>query len=254
MQKIVIISNVQSYLLVSIGKKLEEMGYVIQQEKLDANVISKISNPIDMFLVFTNEELIENHQGLVYLKDKAVEDDVPIFTIGDSGELKAVQTDIPLNLIMKEFIRPINVQEVVESIEHYLKYYGNASKKKILVVDDSGAMLRNVKGWLEDKYQVVLANSGAMAMKYLSRNKPDLVLLDYEMPIVDGSQVLGMIRSETEFTDIPVIFLTSKGDKESVMNVMKLKPEGYLLKTMEPEKIRKSIDDFFEKRKAQVNK
>jgi len=77
-----------------------------------------------------------------------------------------------------------------------------------------------------------------------------LVLLDYEMPIVDGKQVLEMIRSETEFADIPVIFLTSKGDKESVMQVMALKPDGYLLKTMPPEDIKQSVDAFFERKKA----
>ena len=150
-----------------------------------------------------------------------------------------------MHLIQKEFPRPINVSEVAEAIDSYLKTFGKQNKKKILVVDDSGAMLRNVKGWLEDKYQVILANSGAMAIKYLSTNRPDLVLLDYEMPIVDGKQVLGMIRSETEFSDIPVIFLTSKGDKESVMQVMDLKPDGYLLKTMPPEQIKKSVDTFF---------
>ena len=62
-----------------------------------------------------------------------------------------------------------------------------------------------------------------------------------------------MIRSEAEFADIPVIFLTSKGDKESVMKVMELKPDGYLLKTMPPEQIKKSVDDFFERRKALGN-
>ena len=89
-----------------------------------------------------------------------------------------------------------------------------------------------------------------MAIKYLSTNRPDLVLLDYEMPIVDGKQVLGMIRSEMEFADIPVIFLTSKGDRESVLQVMSLKPEGYLLKTMPPADIINAVDEFFAKRKA----
>jgi len=135
----------------------------------------------------------------------------------------------------------------------YVEKFGKHNKKKILVVDDSGAMLRNVKGWLENKYQVILANSGAMAIKYLALNRPDLILLDYEMPVCDGKQVLEMIRTEMEFTDIPVIFLTSKGDKESVMKVMALKPEGYLLKTMEPAQIIAAVDDFFEKRKGLLN-
>ena len=123
----------------------------------------------------------------------------------------------------------------------------NHPKKKILVVDDSGAMLRNVKSWLEDRYQVILANSGAMAIKYLATNHPDLILLDYEMPVCDGKQVLEMIRSEMEFSDVPVFFLTGKNDKESVLSVSSLKPQGYLLKTMEPEKIVAIIDDYFEK-------
>ena len=118
-----------------------------------------------------------------------------------------------------------------------------------MVVDDSGAMLRNVKGWLEERYQVILANSGTMAIKYLSTNRPDLVLLDYEMPVINGKQVLEMIRSESEFSDIPVMFLTSKNDKESIQQVLSLKPEGYILKTTSPEQIVQMIDDFFVKRK-----
>ena len=113
------------------------------------------------------------------------------------------------------------------------------------MVDDSGTMLRNVKGWLEESYQVSLANSAAMAIKAIATNRPDLVLLDYEMPIVDGKQVLEMIRSEHDFADIPVIFLTSREDQETKDAVMALKPEGYLLKSMEPGEIVKSIDDFF---------
>lgn len=250
MGKILIISDIQSYLLVSIQKKLEEEKLEVKQEKLNPDILSKIKEEIDMLLIFTDEEMIRNQQGLIYLKDKAIEDDIPIFVIGDSAELESLRQTIPTNLILKEFCRPINVQEVSEGIVHYLTYFGKQNKKKILVVDDSGAMLRNVKGWLEDTYQIALANSGAMAMKYLSRNKPDLVLLDYEMPIVDGSQVLGMIRSENEFADIPVIFLTSKGDRESVMKVMDLKPDGYILKSTEPSKIVQFIHDFFEKNKA----
>lgn len=250
MEKVLIVSDTQSYLLVSIQNKLEESNIEVMQEKLNPDVLSKIKDKLDLILIFTDEEMIRNQQGLIYLKDKAIEEDLPVFVIGDTLELESLKKDIPGNLILKEFCRPVNVQEVSDAMIHYLTHFGKQNKRKILVVDDSGAMLRNVKVWLEDTYQVILANSGAMAMKYLARNKPDLVLLDYEMPIVDGSQVLGMIRSENEFADIPVIFLTSKGDKESVMKVMNLKPDGYILKDTEPRQIVQFIHDFFEKNKA----
>ncbi len=250
MQNVLIVSEVQSYQIVSLQEKLAEVDCKVMNIQANPDLLSKIKEELDMIFIFGTEDLLNQRQGLTYLKDKALEDDVPIFVSGDPQELLEIQKDIPLHLIQKEFPRPINVGEVAEAIDSYLKTFGKQNKKKILVVDDSGAMLRNVKGWLEDKYQVILANSGAMAIKYLSTNRPDLVLLDYEMPIVDGKQVLGMIRSESEFSDIPVIFLTSKGDKESVMQVMELKPDGYLLKTMPPEQIKQSVDTFFEKKKA----
>ena len=156
-----------------------------------------------------------------------------------------------MSLLRGEFLRPLNVKELVDTMDNYIQKFGSDNKKKILVVDDSGAMLRNVKSWLEDHYTIVLANSGTMAIKYLALNRPDLVLLDYEMPVINGKQVLEMIRSEKEFEDIPVIFLTSKDDRQSVMEVMSLKPDGYLLKTMEPAMIIQTIDDFFERRKVQ---
>ncbi len=250
MQKVLIVSETQSYLLVSLQERLEELGFEILHVGADPDAVSKISHNIDLMFIFADETLIDMHQGLTYLKDKATEDDIPIFVSGDSTQIKEIMNDIPMHLIQKEFPRPINVGEVADAINSYIFTFGKHNKRKILVVDDSGAMLRNVKGWLEEKYQVILANSGAMAIKYLATNRPDLVLLDYEMPVVDGKQVLEMIRSETEFSSIPVIFLTSKGDKESVMQVMALKPDGYLLKTMPPEQIKKAVDDFFEKRKA----
>lgn len=246
MQNVVIVSQVQSYLIVSMKEWFEKAEYEVLTVKADIDAINQIEEPIGIFLLYVDEKMGEELQALNYIKDKAGEEDIPIFAIGDMDELLAVEKIITKNLIRQKFQRPINVSEVVSTITGYEKKFGKQNKKKILVVDDSGTMLRNVKGWLEESYQIALANSGAMAIKYLSTNRPDLVLLDYEMPIVDGKQVLEMIRSEHDFADTPVIFLTNKGDKETIMDVMSLKPQGYLLKSMEPAQIVKAIDDFFE--------
>lgn len=250
MHKVLIVSESTGYLISSLQKKLVAAGEEVSICPANPDELSKVSKDVDIVFIFADEELVGQHQGLIYLKDKVVEGDIPIFITGDPRDLSTIIGDIPSHLTQSVFPRPINVNDVAEKIEAYLSTAAKDNKKKVLVVDDSGAMLRNVKGWLEEKYQVILANSGAMAIKYLATNRPDLVLLDYEMPVVDGKQVLEMIRSEMEFSDIPVIFLTSKGDKESVMQVMALKPEGYLLKTMPPEEIKKAVDDFFQKRKA----
>ena len=121
-------------------------------------------------------------------------------------------------------------------------------KKKVLVVDDSDFMLKTLQQLLSEDYEVLTATSGLSAIRSITLNRPDLVLLDYEMPVCNGSQILEMIRSEREFEDIPVIFLTSRVDKESVKKVVELKPQGYLSKSLSLELVKKEVDGFFEKK------
>ncbi len=104
---------------------------------------------------------------------------------------------------------------------------------------------------LEGDYEVSAVQSGVSAIRAITLDKPDLVLLDYDMPICDGRHVLEMLRSEKEFADVPVIFLTSRDDPNSVKKVLDLKPEGYLLKHLKPTEIRKRVDQFFKKKNAE---
>ncbi len=99
-------------------------------------------------------------------------------------------------------------------------------------------------------YDLIEASSSISAIQKIAVNRPNLVLLDYEMPVCDGRQALEMIRSEKDIADIPVIFLTGRGDRDSVKNVMALKPEGYLLKSMPDEQIKQYIDEFFKNRNS----
>lgn len=112
-----------------------------------------------------------------------------------------------------------------------------AVQKHILLVDDNAVQLRSLKASLSQKYQVSMATSAAQAMTVIGRQKPDLIFLDYEMPIVDGRQTLAMIRELESTRDIPVVFLTSHNDREHISSVMGLNPTGYLLKPPDIPKI-----------------
>ena len=248
MQNILVVMEKSSFLPMSMIEQLKELEYNTVSVGLDIQELSKLKETYEVILLFMESDGEEKTKELVYLRDKAVEEDSPIFYVGE--DTPVMREILPKHILQEIFERPIDVKASAKKIDELIKEHGKHVKKKILVVDDSGIMLRNIKRWLEDKYQVILANSGAMAIKYLATNRPDLVLLDYEMPVIDGSQVLEMIRTETEFCDIPVIFLTGKNDKESIMKVLELKPEGYLLKSMEPQKIIAEIDNFFEKQKS----
>lgn len=250
MHNILVFTEARSYLNIAMEEQFKGLEYNVITVGPNVNEINDVKEDISAVLMYTDEDLVKKQQALVFLRDKIVEEDISVFVIGDVNELAEIRKLVPKQLLKKEFQRPIDVKEVVGDVDEYIKANGKHTKKKILVVDDSGAMLRNVKGWLEDSYQVALANSGTMAIKYLSTNRPDLVLLDYEMPVLNGKQVLEMIRSESEFSDIPVMFLTSKNDKESIQQVLSLKPEGYILKTTSPDQIVQMINEYFQKQKT----
>lgn len=146
----------------------------------------------------------------------------------------------------------IITENAMAAVESYLKQneaesIATSQKKSVLVVDDSDFMLAMMKKLLENDYEVLTATSGLSAFRSITLSRPDLVLLDYEMPVCKGNQILEMIRSEKEFADIPIIFLTSKVDRESVKGVLDLKPNGYLSKSLAPDLIKKEVDKFFEK-------
>ena len=129
-----------------------------------------------------------------------------------------------------------------------------AHKQKILVVDDSATIRQGMKQMLEKEYLVSVAESGVAAIRAITLNPPDLVLLDYEMPVCDGRQTLEMLRSEEAFANIPVIFLTGRRDPESMIKVMPLNPSGYLLKNSKPGDIKKEIDTFMQKLREKEEK
>jgi response regulator RpfG family c-di-GMP phosphodiesterase len=109
--------------------------------------------------------------------------------------------------------------------------YGD--KLHILVVDDDVRMIKTLKLFLEEEYQVATAVSGTIAMRYLETKPADLILLDYEMPDMSGPEVLEQIHSHPGLSEIPVIFLTGASERAKIAKALAMKPQGYLLKPVE---------------------
>ena len=194
---------------------------------------------------------VDSHRDeLLILQNYCLSVGKKIFIIGYKEEYLQVLRLIDAACVKGYFERPIKVDEMIEQLKMDSVIAKTAKiKRHILVVDDSGASLRLIKGWLEKDYRISVASSAAMAIGFLQENKPDLILLDYEMPICSGPQFLEMIRAEEKTAKIPVIFLTSKDDSDSVAAVLALKPSGYLLKTSPPKVILDAIAKFFSKRR-----
>lgn len=159
--------------------------------------------------------------------------------------------------------RPITSQAIINKCNSMMNIDGEEETEKaeavaipkakvdrtysILVVDDNPMVLRNIKGMLEGHYKITLAKSGEMALALMERTWPDLVLLDYEMPGLDGRETFERILEMENGTKLPVLFLTGVSEKQKIFAVLKNRPAGYVLKPPDREKLVEEIERILTK-------
>ena len=176
---------------------------------------------------------------------------IPVITIGTEkeqrlffrfygdGQFENLVRPVDNKDILTAICRRLNLELIIAGDSFIVK--DPNVKKNVLIVDDDAVTLRGIRKMLCEEYDVSVATSGIQAMTAIGKQRPDLILLDYEMPVCDGRQTLKMIRADRELQDIPVIFLTGISDKPHVQAVLELKPAGYLLKPAVKEDLIKAI-------------
>ena len=120
-------------------------------------------------------------------------------------------------------------------------------RMKILAVDDNTVNLATLEQELKDKYEVIPMISGRRAIKYLYREKVDLILLDVQMPIMDGIETLKEIRTQENGVTVPVIFLTAKKDRNTVVEGAKLGIMDYIVKPFTSDDLHERIELVFKR-------
>lgn len=183
---------------------------------------------------------------------------MPIVVIGTEQMYNRLKEQREYFAKMKILTRPLSASEVRSAcnellglekiIEPAKSEEETKEKKRILVVDDNALILRKMKQLLEKDYQIVLANSGKKALDILQKQTINLILLDYEMPGMNGREVFENVIGNEETKNIPVVFLTSIAEKNQIFEVLKNKPLGYILKPPADEKIRSIIEEAFAER------
>ena len=122
------------------------------------------------------------------------------------------------------------------------------ARTKILLVEDSPAIQAIYKNALTiEQFQVTTASNGMEAIKVLSQDTPDIILLDLMMPMMDGYKVLQVVKTDPKLSRIPVLVFSAKGQPEEVEKALSLGADGYVVKaTTKPkdviEKIRTLIN------------
>lgn len=201
----------------------------------------------------------------VYYKDAieyAEQNKIPMIMVGSKEEYKRISKE-SVEQMNEVLYKPITPDEILTVLKRYVEPESDENmidenqrewdtRKRLLLIDDTAVMLRSLKAILSDEYQVCMANSAVNALKCIGREKPDAILLDYEMPVCDGKKTLEMLRSNEATKDIPVFFITGVANKEKIKEIIALKPEGYLLKPLDKKLFLNMLQNYFRNQSRQM--
>lgn len=155
---------------------------------------------------------------------------VPVVFLTDCADaelLNKCQDKSPAGYIMK----PVKGEDLRNKVDEAIKKGPSlADRKLVLVVDDDVMSLKNLQTILKNEYKVVAIPSADQAIKYFDTKIPDIVILDYEMPVKNGLFVLRYMRQKKEFNNVPVIMLTGNKEKATVVSCIQSGAQGYLTK------------------------
>lgn len=238
-KKIVILMFQYSVVVKGIENRLKEEGYDIEVITGSFGTIWDYDPDSAVFVLYLPGDIMDNErelEALTELTGTAVSRRCRMVVLGERVFHTELTQKIPGIQVFEWMDKPVDMEKFSLVLEKMFSMRVNSSaQRRILIVDDDPSYAKMVRAWIKDEYRVDVVTAGMQAISFLLKvhedEKVDLILLDYEMPVVDGPQVLQMLRQEPATAKIPVIFLTGIGTKEAVSRVMELKPDGYILKS-----------------------
>ena len=225
-------------------------AYRVQMCSEDMDLIRSMEKATNPNLIIFCQIGVEEVDKAFFLWVKKYRPYIPVVVIATPEKWYTIESLCDTDQFTR-LIRPVTIGTIEETCEGILN--GNelslddefidedytppvqTGKKRvrILVVDDSPLFLRSMKSMLEDRYEVILANSGKKALEQIPKKRPDLVLMDYEMGEMSGKETFEAMLQDDGMKEIPVVFLTSVSTREKVFGVLEHMPAGYVLKPVD---------------------
>lgn len=207
-----------------------------KNEELEMNDELVISDEfaMDDELVISDESAMDDE--LVISDESAMNEDSGVIEEPEQNEESEVAKEAGEN-------EDSGVIEEPERREEYAEIYVN-QRKRVVAVDDSNVVLKTLKNVLDQEgYEFHPFSTGTRALEYLEQREriPDLIILDIEMPIMNGYDVLARIKKIPHLRHIPVIFLTSNNQKKEVMKAVTDGVKDYVVKPIDKEVLLKKL-------------
>ena len=245
-----------SILYIQSGEGIVKKGIEKNRTEAKFNVITIPDEPDRIIASRNDADIIIYNPGTndasnigitMNLLGEICQDDSKILCLtGEITDINSAMASNGSHRVSKVYPRPVEIKSFVQDMLYFTELQEELHRKKtIFVVDDDPGYLSVIGHWLSPYYNVQCFNSGSEMLSGLSTVTADLLLLDLEMPKMDGFDLMKIIRTDHTDPPIPIILLTGNSNKDIVFHVLEYKPDGYLLKTSPKENILDVIHRFF---------
>ncbi|MCR4907573.1 MAG: response regulator [Lachnospiraceae bacterium] len=230
-----------------IEKNLRDAGFNVISVPDEPDRIIHHRSHADIGIYYPETEDQSRIALTMNLLGEICQDDPKIFCLtGEPFDLKTAMASAGAHRVSRTYLRPVDIRQFIADMNFFdeaMKEYHR--KKTIFVVDDNPDFLSLIERWLKGFFNVSCFRGGDDLISGLDAATPDLILLDYEMPEMDGCELMKSLRTKSATQTIPVIFLTGKNDRDHVFRILEYKPDGYLLKASGKEALLDAIHRFF---------
>ncbi|MCL2810217.1 MAG: response regulator [Treponema sp.] len=239
-KKIIYVDDV-NYSLVSLKSRLSEYYEVFPADSALKMFEYLAYFKPDLILLDVNMPDIDGYETIKSLKADERYAEIPVIFLTGNSDRESVVKGLSLGAV-DYVIKPFTTPKLVESIESHLNPAhkgssddeGDDSRPSVLVVDDVSSMLRAMQYALHDRYKVFVLSKSEDVIDFLRNKKPDLILLDYIMPVLNGFDLIPMIRKLPDHKDTPIIIITTEGTQEHVNEAMTLGASDFMVKPFKP--------------------
>ena len=254
-QKIIYVDDSQSSL---ITLKRRIMNYFEVYPALSCETLYKILEKVipDLILLDINMPDVDGYQIIESLKADERYADIPIIFLSGSRDKESVIKGLKLGAV-DYVIKPFNTTKLIDCIcQHTMSDVSsnisqdteNDNRPKILAVDDVVSILKTIKSVLREKYKVFTLAKAESVMDFLKIKKPDLILLDFLMPVFNGFELIEMIRSLPEHKDTPIIMITTEGKLSQIKEAIAIGASDFIVKPFNENELKEKIAKQIEKK------
>ncbi|MCL2209170.1 MAG: response regulator [Treponema sp.] len=247
-KKIIYVDDIQ-YSLTSVKNRLQDRYDVYTMDSAEKmfEILEKITP--DLILMDVNMPDVDGYEAIKSLKADERYSAVPVIFLTGKSDRESVVKGLSLGAA-DYIIKPYTASKLMEIVGNNLSSPEQnefsagetvSNKPVVLIVDDVTSMLRAMQYALHDRYKVYILSKSQDALDFLRTKSPDLILLDYLMPVLNGFDLIQMIRVMPEYEDTPIIIITTEGTMDHVNKAISIGASDFIVKPFKPKELNDKV-------------